>query len=502
MNSKIGLALYDGAARILPGETVGWPDTIFGDPATKTLTLKNDGSKNVTLSGPLIVSKTGGGGQAAYGGIVQPVQLTLAPGASTSFSVDFTPAAPDADYACDFVINSNDASFPAYAFSGSGHSTQWHGSKAIVSAAGTTYFYCPKLAYVASPTPTLYAAYKVYDSATPANSGIAIRSSVDGGKTWSAATLVVASTDVGGFSFTASSYGLHLFYSLTSANTCHYCAAPSGTLSFTWTGSFSFGTNYYNPGNEAISCANGQVYVAAYDNTSSPKKLYLYVRQDGFYSYMGSTIPWDFTSYVVADGSTHTGGFYPTLKVDANNVYLAYTDSKVLRTARIPRSTISDPGTWSYGTAWTDASNIARDVIAIDSTRAYLFYAVSDGTGEPRLRASTDLTLGSWSTGHSFSGEGSDGSNNIVFRMPDGNRMFAVWTSRYGGVDSLRMSRSTDAGLSWSTQPLDASSGVAGSYTAMEIVGSTVYAAYSTNSPHPNGYSITIKKSLDGGATW
>jgi len=61
--SKVALVLYDGSMPIGPGDTVSWPDTIFGDPAPKILTLTNTGTSNVILSGPSYVSITGGSGR-------------------------------------------------------------------------------------------------------------------------------------------------------------------------------------------------------------------------------------------------------------------------------------------------------------------------------------------------------------------------------------------------------------------------------------------------------
>ena len=37
---------------------------------------------------------------------------------------------------------------------------------------------------------------------------------------------------------------------------------------------------------------------------------------------------------------------------------------------------------------------------------------------------------------------------------------------------------------------------------SLAVSGSTVYAVYDTPLSHPNQYSITVMKSLDGGANW
>lgn len=504
ISSRIALTLYDGTTKVLPGDTITWSDTIFGDPLSKTLTLKNDGTRNVTLTGPNIVVKAGGSGAAAFGNIVQPGALTLLPGASTTFSIDYTPPAADSDYTCDFIVNSNDDSYPAYSFTGTGHSTRWHGNKAIVSAASVLSYSCPKIAYLEGTTPTLYLAYIVYDSGTPANRGIALRTSTDGGKSWSAASLVVpASTfTISGFSFAAANSRLHLFYSDSTNNRLYYTTsvATPGSINFSnYVGDFFYGTQAYNINNSAIVVANGNVYLAAYDNTSATKKLYLYVRGDALPVYGAPS----FTQYTIADGGIHTGGFYPSIKVDATNAYLTYLDSRVIRTVVVPLSSLGTPANYSYRVFYTDPTyNIANNALEIDSGKAYLLWSKADGSCAPYSTSSTNLTLSAWSASTPFTGEASSGTPNLILLKSGGN-LYSAWTSYYLGNYSLRMGISSNGGSSWSNQYIDdATNGLGGQSTSMAVVGSDIYVAYSTSSGHPNNYSITLKKSVDGGATW
>lgn len=502
--SKVALVLYDGSTIVSPGETIIWPDTIFGDPATKVLTLKNTGNSNVTLTGPNIVSITGGSGAASYGGIVQPVQMTLPPGSSTTFSATFTPVAPDDSYSCDFVINSNDSLNPSYVFHGLGWGKQWHGSKAVVTSTTQSFSY-PKLAYLGGATPVLYLAYLIYDSGVPANRGIALRYSTDGGKNWSAPSLVVPTStfNISGFSFAAANSRLHLFYCDSTNNTMNYTTsnATPGSINFSSNyvgvsnGSFAYGTNYYGVNNSVIVVANGNVYLAAYDNTSATKRLYLYVRGDSLPT-MG--IP-NFTQYTITDGTTHTGGFYPSIKVDSSNIYVSYLDSKVLRAVV---SSISSPGTFTYRTIFTDPTyNIGANALAIDSNQAYVLWFKSDGGCMPYCTPSTNLTLSSWSSPSSFTGESASGTPITVLNKP-GSTMYAAWTS-YLGTYTLKMATSTDNGSTWSTQFIDnTANGLGGQSISIDSAGSDLYVAYSTSSGHPNNYSITLKKSRDGGVTW
>lgn len=505
--SRIGLVVYDGASPVLPGQSVAFSDTIFGDTYVKTLTLRNDGDSNVTLASPNIVSITGGSGSAAYGGIVQPAQITLPPGSSTTFTVEYTPPAADASYVCDFVVNSDDSSYPAYAFHGSGRSTQWHGSKAIVTSASSPPMYTkPKLAIIPGSPTTLYVAYKVYSS-TASECGIALRYSQDGGKNWSAAQLVVQSQNVGGFSFAAANGRLHLFFQETSVPEFRYAtsSATPGSINFSsyyvWVanGDFSYGADAYSADNSTIVVANGKVYLVAYDNTSSPKKLYLYIRYDSI-PFEGSP---NFTQYTITDGTTHTGGFYPSLKVDASRIYISYQDNKFLRAVVIPESTILTPATWAYRVVYSDASsNVAYDAMAIDSGKAYVLWGLSDGSVVPKCRSSTDLTLSAWSSVTTMPAESSSGTPNIVL-LHSGGKLYAAWTSYYGGVYTLRLGISGDGGVTWGNQYVDNDNGVAGCSQSVLVNGSELYIAYNTqSSSHPNDYSITIRKSLDGGVSW
>jgi len=504
--SKIGLVLYDGPNGIAPGGTVAFPDTIFGDTSSKTLTLRNDGQSNVTLTGPGVVSITGGSGQAAYGNIAQPVQATLLPGGTATFTVEYTPPLADANYVCDFVINSDDPSYPAYVFHGSGNSIQWHGSKAIVSSSSSSLSYSkPKLAILAGSPPTLYLAYKVYSS-TAAECGIALRYSRDGGKNWSAAQLVVPSQNVAGFSFAAANDRLHLFYQESSVPEFRYTtsSATPGSINFTsnyvgvGNGNFSFGADAYSADNSSIVVANGKVYLVAYDNTSATRKLYLYIRGDSLPN-MGQP---NFTQYTVTDGATHTGGFYPSLKVDATTIYISYQDNKVLRAVAIPETTISTQATWAYRVVYTDASSyVAYDAMAIDSGKAYILWSLSDGSVVPRCRSSADLSLAAWSSTTTMTGESSSGTPNVVLLL-SGGILYAAWTSYYGGVYTLRLGLSRDGGVTWSNQYIDDRNGVGGCSQSVLVNGTELYVAYNTYSGHPNGYSITLRKSMDGGASW
>jgi len=475
--AKIGLTLYDGTTKVLPGDTVTWSDTIFGDPLTKTLTLKNDGSKNITLTGPSIVVKAGGTGVAAYGNIVQPGTLTLLPGASTTFTIDYTPPAADSDYTCDFVVNSNDDSYPAYSFKGTGHSTQWHGSKAIVSST-TTFYSSPQIAIDSSTSPaTIYVTYM--------DSGIQYVKSVDGGKTWTSPTQILAAAYY--YSFAVANGALHIFYmnTSTSPSTLQYAKLPYGYVSWQNIKSFSANTSYYGISNSSVVLANGNVYLVFDDTTNN--KLEVSMSMDLAPAYMS------FTTHDVTGGSTgKTGGFYPSLRFVGTTAYLSYLDSK---TSMIAYG--SSLSSWTYKTIYTDATyNMGANALAVNGSNATLLLAYNGNT----LYRAASTTLGgtnSWSSPIAFGTESCNLSQNlpIVYSGSDLCTLFYKNSSTSG----IRFAKSSDNGATWDYQWLDTDVGSAGDSCALAVSARAVYALYSTPSPN---YSITLKKSLDGGASW
>ncbi len=478
--SKVSLVLYDGGTVIGPGDTVTWPDTIFGDPAPKTLTLTNTGTSNVTLTGPNVVSITGGAGAASYGGIVQPVTLTLTPGSSTTFSATFTPATPDSDFVCDFVINSNDGLNPAYVFHGTGHGTQFHGNKAIVTSP-TTYYSNPQIAIDSSTNPaTIYVSYL--------DSAIRLVKSTDGGKTWSSPSQINATAYQ--HSLAAANGNVHCFFMDTSTSpyTLTYRKLQNGYINWSSVRTYSANTSYYGMINSSVVSANGYVYLVFHDTTNS--KLQVARSMDL------EPMNMSFTAYDVTGGSTgKTGGFYPSLRFIGTTAYLSYLDSKIVMLAYS-----SSLSSWTYKTIYTDPTyNMGANALAVSGTNGSILYAYNSNA----LNRSGSTTLGgsnTWSSGAAIAGENCNLSSNLPL-VYSGTSLYSIYY-QYGGTSGIRFAKSSDNGTTWSQQWLDTSVGTSGAFSALAVVGSTIYAVYNTPSSHPNNYSITLKKSLDGGATW
>jgi uncharacterized cupredoxin-like copper-binding protein len=167
------LTLWDGTTQIAYGGTATWADTMYTTATTKTFTIKNEGSLDLTLNGATPVTITGTG-QAAYASITQPASSTIAAGASTTFTVTFNPPAQVADYPATLVIASNDPTHASYTFSATGHSSEWHGVKTILSTASCA---AAKVGYSVNNANTVYVVY--YDSAK-----LMLVKSSDKGATW------------------------------------------------------------------------------------------------------------------------------------------------------------------------------------------------------------------------------------------------------------------------------------------------------------------------------
>lgn len=508
-NTHLKLIEISTSTNIVESGTTTWPDTIFTETSSRTFRLSNIGPDNVTLIGENPVAVIGGTGQEAYGNIVQPLQRVLQPGDSTTFSISFTPPAPDTDYICSIVINSDDSMNPAFRFNGRGHSTQWHGSKAIVSTpSGISYNY-PKIAIAQSPIigKSIYVVYQKYNSSTSSDRGIFMRYSTDGGNSWSQESIVVlsATNSISGFSFAASANYLHILYydSTSGSQTYMVSAAPPNTISFQGvsSGTFSYATSYYTINNNAIVLANGKVYVVIYKNTA-PNTLTLAVRpsettptygEPGFGGYI----------YPITDGSTHTGGFNASLKVDSNNAYITYADGIYIRSVVVPLSSISNNSTYSYSLVAKDPNsyNQALNSLIVDSDSAYALWSRASDFAI-RSAFSTDLTLSSWSSQVPLNSENTQFSPMLGFIRAD-SVLYALYEKSENSSYSIRLSVSNDGGTTWKSSFVDGpNNGLGSSGCSMVRSGSDFYIVYSTGSGHVNGYSITLKKSLDGGATW
>jgi hypothetical protein len=210
----------------------------------------------------------------------------------------------------------------------------------------------------------------------------------------------------------------------------------------------------------------------------------------------------NFSYYTITDATTHTGGFNASIKVNSSNVFLSYADSGLVRAAIVPLSGGTPSGVYTYRTIYIDPSyNVGSNSLIVDSAKAYAFWGMSGGS-PLRFASSTNLLLSSWSTPMELAGEQNNLSPTTQFSLFDGT--FYVLHESYSGPHtySLRLSTSSDGGVTWNSGYVDDSAGLDASASAMSVSGSTQYIVYSTSSSHPNGYSITLKKSLDGGTTW
>jgi hypothetical protein len=495
------LTLLDGSMTIGYNGTATWPNTIYKVAATKTLTLKNDGTANLTFSvAPNTITINGGAGQGAYSIATNAMLLTLTPGSSTTFSATFTPTLPDITYPVVFTINSNDSSHPAFTFNGSGLSTQWHGRQTLLSDNYNDAY--PQLTYLGGATPTIYSAYE------HGGGMIYLQFSADAGDTWTSAisTLAPTSDFLGGFSIAASSSNnLHIFYYDSSSGVTwplHYLQAgnqPSTYNEFNSEGEFAFPTDTISVRGSTIAFASGNVYVVAFNSTT--KQLSLNVITDAPPEGQGEP---SFTSYpltqITINTTLHTGGDCPSIQTDGTNAYITYLDSITLRWIIVPLS-VSKIGTntnYTYGVVYTAGSIISSDALAIDTgtNKAYLLFNV--GT-TPYITTATNLAFTTWSTPSAIAGEECESTPNIELVRAN-SALYSLWTTKLSDSYAIRFGYLPDGG-SWNLKNLDTSSlNGAVPTTSMVVSGLNIYVSYSTSTT--SGGSIMLMKSLDGGATW
>lgn len=507
MLSKIGLVLYDGGTRILPGRPAGWDDTIFGEPLVKTFTLKNDGARNVSLSAPNIVVNNGGEGAAAFGGIVQPLQLVLAPGDSTTFGVTFTPPSPDADYVCDFVVNSDDASYPAYHFTVTGHSTQWHGR---LDAVGSTVSAVLDNPQVFVDGPDLFLSFMPPAADT---NDIGIRRSTDGGKTW--APFATAAAGAPFHHVLGSKNGEpHLFHYKDTATTgVHYGKWLASTTS--WHSDIESRASVSKDStvdfHGSMLVAN-YVFLAWYDlGTTSLLYSFSIDPREGYPS--GVIESFLATPVALAGGATgRPGGILPCLRSDsAGNLYVLYADSGTPGKLWLLKTSSSELDFSPLPAANAGPQAVGNTIInqcqlvlveAGSTVTAHVFW--SQGYDTNAIYHSSSVDLSSWTTPARI---GSDQNNRFGKTLPaavdGGGAIHVLHENGYSPVGMV-LSSSADGGISWVHRVIDDDGSFSTYYSSLSLAasGRTIYAAYSTGSAHANGYSITLMKSLDGGASW
>jgi hypothetical protein len=508
MLSKIGLVLYDGGTRILPGRPAGWDDTIFGEPRAKLFTLRNDGTKNVSLSAPNIVVNNGGPGAVAFGNIAQPLQIVLAPGDSTDFGVTFTPPSADADYSCDFVVNSDDTSYPAYHFTVTGHSTQWHGRLDAVSSPVSAVLDNPQV-FVDGPNVFLSFMPPAADT-----NDIVIRRSTDGGKTW--APFATAAAGAPFHHVLGSKNGEpHLFHYKDTATTgVHYGKWLEATTS--WHSDIE---SRSSTSKDSTADFHGSMLVAAYVflawyDLGTASLLYSFCI-DPRAGYPSGVIDSFLASPVaLAGGATgRPGGLLPCLRSDsAGNLYVLYADNSatpgklwLLKTSSSELDFSPLPAVAAGPQAAGNAIINQCQLVLVESgstVTAHVFW--SQDYDANAIYHSSSVDLASWTTPARI---GSDQNNRYGKTLPaavDGGGVIHVLHENGYSPVGMVLSSSADGGATWIHRVIDADASFSAysSSLSLAVSGRTIYAAYSTGSAHANGYSITLMKSLDGGASW
>jgi hypothetical protein len=486
LNPRPVLVLKDGTTTIPVNGTVTMPNTIFLDPGPKTLTIYNQGNLPLTLSSPTAVGEVSDPGSAYTQ--VQPVQFTVPAASSVAFSVTFTPPAADADYSVNLVINSDDPTNGAYNFSVTGHSTQWHGMGTVVASAASA----PQIAVSGLSANATYSD----------GSAIVMRKSSNGGKTWTTYPFWSSSATITNSRYHSSilspAGNYYIFYWDEGVNLVRFAKWFSGYpyIDSIWSSPLAVDFQVWQGiQNASILLDGGFIYLCYWDNPNSKLRL---ARLTDASSPSGG---WSPVVYDITNGTSQTGGFYPSMKIRGTTVYVSYLDGKSLKIAKASTSNLSS---WNYYGVYTDpTSNIGGATLVADAAKGHIIYFLSDGVQGLRHASSTDgLGMTTWTTDSTLSGETADQSYPLVFSL-SGTTLWGMYNSYYtGSFYGVRLVKSTDGGSTWTKQWVDTDLSTSPANVSLAVAGSDVYAVYNTPSSHPNGSSITIMKSLDGGVTW
>ena len=254
-----------------------------------------------------------------------------------------------------FAVNSDDPVHGAYTFNVAGHSTQWHGRKAVVSSASTVYS-APQVAIAGT---TIYVSY------IDGGNGVKLQKSTDGGKTWSAVSMTGwVPTTSGSHSIAASGSNFHIFYTDTnySPNRQYFAKSENYGVNPNNVTYWGVNTNYQGMRNSAVVLGGGNVDLCFNDSTNAKLEV-------AYDSSDHRTAGMAFTTHDVTGGTTgQTGGFHPSLKVVSGTAYVAYLDSKIVKFARS-----SNLSSWTYRTVYTDPTyNMAAASLVTDGTKGVI----------------------------------------------------------------------------------------------------------------------------------
>ncbi len=481
------LTLLDGGTAVDMNGSVSWNGVMIEDTGTKTLTVRNDGGLTLTLTGASPVAVSGSPGPFSIQ--TQPSSLSLDPGASTTFTLAFTPPAGDTNYSCSFVINSNDPSAGSFGFTVAARSTQWHGTQVIPRSNAIKN---PQI--VADPTNIFLA----FQEATTGETTVVY--SYQQGCNWLSHSTPALTTP---FILSAQNGIVHMFrYQDTATTGVHYVKPYAGSWSdATSSSSSSADTATYFNGDFMLS---GLAYMTWYDSST------------GLMFNAGNDPPWVISSWAFSStgiktltgGTTgRTGGLHPSIKRDAGAgvVYILYYDNVGGRLMLLSSSNnFTDVSAYNGPTV----SAVEQCALLLTGTGTSLVaHAVWAGASPGRSikYSHTTTNLSTWSTPVDV------GNNWCGIALPfavDANGKLYILHQNYGTPTTSGIMLSTSAnGAPWTDLLLDGDPSLIGSTAfasnlTMAVSGTSVYAAYTTGASHANGRSVVFLKSIDAGVTW
>ncbi len=434
----------------------------FGNVIQKTtkdlsFTISNSGTYNLILSGSPYVTLSG---SADFSVVSQPTG-TIAPGASSSFTVRFTPSSIGAKNATVSIAN-NDSNENPYTISLSGTGEYFHGKKTIYT--GTIGM--SDIATIGNNT--IYISF--YDAL---GDDLELMESSDGGSTFYQTTL--SSTGDQGWT-----HGLSLDYYSDPYIACY--DRTSGDLELNYLSSWWKNTTLDSTGDVGGHCSidtyatsSTEIHYIAYNDASNGSLKVANVNSEG--QLTGSL-------HVVDDPATASVGQFASIAVDnanVNRVYVAYYD---YTNKNLKFSTSSNgASTWSTPITIDSTGDVgsSTSIECIGST-VYITYRDLSNSQIKMVKSTNNGT--SWGTPTVIASSSTYPGNIVV-----GSTLYLAYAS--GGI---RLARSTNGGSSWTHTLVD--SGGIGS-PALSVYGSNVTITYMDSNS-----DLRIARSLDSGNTW
>ncbi len=316
------------------------------------------------------------------------------------------------------------------------------------------------------------------------NNEIAMKTSTDGGATWTTQRLTNNTGNSYSPAISVDGSNLYVVWHDDTYGNYEILLKKSTDNGATWT--FQRLTNTagqsYNP---SIAVNGSNIYVAWHDDTYGNNEILLKKSADG-----GAT-------WATQRLTNNTGNSIDThVAVDGNNIYVVWADDSYGNSEIVLKRSADGGATWTLQRLTNTTGYSLYPVVSVSGSNIYVVWGDDTyGNFEIFLKRSADGGA-TWAFQRITNNTGISDLPSMVL---DGSNIYIVWSDGSYGNREIVMKRSADGGATWTTQRLTNTAGQ--SYNpSIEVDGSNIYIVWHDDTYGNN--EIFLKRSSDNGATW